>query len=68
MWIASLISGAVSLATDYFKNKREETKVRHEVKLERLRTEREWDTIQAENANSSWKDEWFTLLLSIPRS
>lgn len=66
MWIASLVSGAVSLATDYFKNKREETKVKHEVKLERLRTEREWDSIQAENANNSWKDEWFTLLLSVP--
>ena len=26
----------------------------------------EWESIQAENSNSSWKDEFWTLVLSIP--
>lgn len=66
MWITSLISGLVSVGADWFRNKREETKVKHEVRLERIRAEKDWDAINAENANNSWKDEWFTVLLSVP--
>ena len=61
-----LIGPAMDLAKDFVKGKAEEKKAVHERKLEALKQDSNWENIHANNAASSWKDEWFTILFSIP--
>jgi len=65
MWQA-LIGPIVNLAGGYLKNKAEEKQAVHERKLEVIKHEANWDNIQASNSGASFKDEWFTLLFSVP--
>jgi len=65
MWQA-LIGPIVNLAGGYLKNKAEEKQAVHERKLEVIKHEANWDNIQASNSGTSFKDEWFTLLFSVP--
>ena len=65
MWQA-IIAPVANLVGGYLKNKAEEKQAVHERKLEVIKHEANWDNIQATNAGSSWKDEWFTVLFSVP--
>ena len=65
MWQA-LIAPLTELVSGHFKRKAEEKQATHERKLEVIKHESNWDNIQATNAGTSWKDEWLTLLFSIP--
>jgi hypothetical protein len=61
-----LIAPIANLLGGWLKNKAEEKQALHERKLESIKHEANWDNIQATNSGTSWKDEWFTLLFSIP--
>ena len=65
MWQA-IIAPVANLVSGYLKNKAEEKQAVHERKLEVIKHESNWDNIQATNSGTSWKDEWFTLLFSVP--
>ena len=65
MWQA-LIGPVSELVGGYFKRKAEEKQAQHERKLEVIKHEANWDNIQATNSGTSFKDEWFTLLFSVP--
>lgn len=65
MWQA-LIQPIASLVSNHLKNKAEEKQAVHERKLEVIKHESNWDNIQATNSGTSWKDEFFTLLFSVP--
>jgi len=65
MWQA-LIAPVSNLVGGYLKNKAEEKQAVHERKLEVIKHEANWDNIQASNSGNSWKDEWLTLLFSVP--
>jgi hypothetical protein len=62
----TVISTLGGLAKDYFKGKVEEQKIKQEVKLEKLRTDADWEARMADASANSFKDEWFTILLSLP--
>jgi len=62
----TVISAVGGLAKDFIKGKVEEHKIKQEVKLEKLRTDADWEARMADASASSWKDEWFTILLSMP--
>lgn len=61
MW--NLLAG---LVTTYLSNRAEKSKAKHERELKQITGEQEWDVAQANNAGNSWKDEWFTIVLSVP--
>jgi hypothetical protein len=65
MWQA-LIAPISNLIGGWLKNKAEEKQALHERKLETIKHEANWDNIQATNSGTSFKDEWFTLLFSVP--
>jgi hypothetical protein len=65
MWQA-LIGPVSNLVGGWLKNKAEEKQAIHERKLETIKHEANWDNIQATNSGTSWKDEWLTLLFSVP--
>lgn len=64
--IQTLIGPIVGIATEFLKRRAEEKQAVHERKLEVIKQDSNWENIQAGNAGSSWKDEWFTVLFSIP--
>lgn len=69
-WLADIASGLVSPITNHFTKKNDnKTKVKQQ-QIQRLMNsddkEAEWEAIQAESGNNSWKDEWITLIITLP--
>jgi len=64
--IGSLINGVVSI----FKGKQDRKMEKVKGNIERIERsdnkEAEWEKIQAEASKSSWKDEFWTVILAIP--
>lgn len=65
MWSA-IFGPIVGLVKDYFQGKREVKKAAIEREIKALTHEADWDNVQARASANSWKDEWLTLLISIP--
>jgi hypothetical protein len=65
-----VISGIVSLGQTWLegRNKKIAAKAEAEAKvlISSAESAADWDRIQAQNAGNSWKDEWLTLLFSVP--
>jgi hypothetical protein len=61
-----LISPISNLATTYMKNRAEEKQAKHERKIAVIQNDANWETTMAEGSNSSWKDEFWTVILSVP--
>ena len=75
--IQAFIGPIVSLAGTWLNGKVEtkaaETKVKvakaeaeAQIMLSRATSEADWEKIMAQGSQSSWKDEWLTILFSIP--
>ena len=64
--ILQAITALGSIASTWISGKAEEAKAKQEVKLKAIQSEENWDKVMAEGTQSSWKDEWFTIVLSIP--
>lgn len=69
MW-SSILNNVLGMASDWFAARRARSQARLEadIQIERSRAQADvdWDTIQAQNSGTSWKDEWWTLVLSAP--
>ncbi len=65
-FIGPLISGLFGIGKTYLQNKAEEKQAVHERKITQIKGEQNWDEIQAQNAGSSWKDEYLTIILTAP--
>lgn len=67
---AGLLGDAVGMISDSIKAKRnlkQAIELKKLDRIERLDTaDVDWDTIQAQNSGSSWKDEFWTVILAIP--
>ena len=68
--LGKLLTTLVSPVTNLFVKRNEnKTKVKQQ-KIQRLMNaddkEAEWESIQAESGNHSWKDEWVTLIITLP--
>jgi len=72
-----IISAVAQVATTWVSGKAEAAKINSEAKLATTRAkaavmekvatgELEWNQAMAEASNKSWKDEWLTILVSIP--
>ena len=72
-----LIGPLVNLASSFVKGKQEQSKVKQEAKLVEVKAdaeikrkvangEMEWNNTMAKASSTSWKDEWLTILVSIP--
>lgn len=69
-WITDAVSGLVSPFVNYF-SKKNTNKTNIKLKnIERLKNAddslAEWEAIQAESGNSSWKDEYIIFIITIP--
>ena len=65
MWQA-LLSPLTNLIGQVIKNRAEEKNAIHNAKMEVIKNTASWEQLMASASATSWKDEWFTLLLSAP--
>jgi len=61
-----LIGPAVELAKDFIKGKAEEKKAIQQRKIQAIQNDSDWESKMAEASGSSWKDEYLTIILTLP--
>lgn len=64
--IVQVVKIVAGLVLDHFKSKREEKRAIHERRMQVIANDQEIDLWNTRNAGDSWKDEYWTLILSIP--
>ena len=61
--LAQIIGGRV---LEWFKGKREKAQAKHERELKIIANEQTWEQSAQDNAGKSWKDEWWTIIITAP--
>ena len=61
-----LIGPAVDLAKDFIKGKADEKKAIQERKINAIQNDADWESKMADATKNSWKDEFFSIILSLP--
>ena len=64
--ILTIVKSLGSLASSYVDGKVQTQKVKAEIQKKQLTGEIDWDLEAIKATQSSWKDEWITVLLSLP--
>lgn len=64
--IPALINAIAGIAGSWVETKVETAKAKTAVAKRVASGEQDWNLEQAKNSASSWKDEWLTVLISIP--
>lgn len=62
----NIITGLFGLAGAWLEGKQKKQSAKDEREAELIRNNASWEEIQAANSKDSYKDEWWTLVLSIP--
>ena len=65
VWQA-LISPLSNLIGGYLNNKHEQAQAKHEARLQVIQNDADWETKMAIASGSSWKDEFWTIVLAVP--
>ena len=61
-----LIGPALELGKELIKGKADEKKAIQERKISAIQNDANWEDKMASATEKSWKDEWFSILLSLP--
>jgi hypothetical protein len=61
-----LIGPIANIAGGYLKNKAEEKQAKHQAKMKVIENDGDWEAKMADASASSWKDEFWTIVLAIP--
>ena len=64
--LGQLIGPVTNLIGGYFKNKGEEKQAKHEAKMSVIQNDADWESKMADASATSWKDEFWTIVLSVP--
>ena len=68
--IGGIVQAVAGLGQTYLEGRNTKMKAKAEaeaaVMVRAAESTADWERIQAQNAGNSWKDEWLTLLFSIP--
>jgi len=62
----ALVGPIANLAGNFLKNKAEEKQAKHERKMSVIQSDADWESKMADASKDSWKDEFWTIVLSIP--
>lgn len=62
----SVLTAGVGLLGTWLEGRQKISSAKAERESKALLAESDWDKVQAESSRNSWKDEWLTLLVSIP--
>ena len=61
-----LLGPIAELAGGFLKNKDDQAKAKHEAKMNVIQNDADWEANMADASANSWKDEFFSLVLSLP--
>jgi len=61
-----LLGPALELGKEFIKGKADEKKAIQERKINAIQNDANWEEKMASATEKSWKDEWFSVLLSLP--
>ena len=61
-----LLGPALELGKEFIKGKADEKKAIQERKINAIQNDADWEAKMASATEKSWKDEWFSVLLSLP--
>jgi len=61
-----LLGPALELGKDFFKGKADEKKAIQERKINAIQNDADWESKMADATKNSWKDEFFSIILSLP--
>lgn len=61
-----LLGPAVDLAKDFIKGKADEKKAIQQAKITRINNDANWEEKMASATDKSWKDEFWSVILSLP--
>ena len=64
--LSALIGPVAGLVTDWLAGQRAKSQAKHTAQMQVLSNTALWEAKMAEATNNSRKDEWFTILLSLP--
>lgn len=64
--LQNLIGPITQIAGGWLKNKAAEKQAKHEARMSMIQNDADWESKMADASANSWKDEWFTVILSIP--
>ena len=64
--LGQLIGPLTNLVGGYFKNKSEEKQAKHQAKMSVIQNDADWESKMADASASSWKDEFWTVVLAVP--
>ena len=61
-----LLGPALELGKEFIKGKADEKKAIQQRKITAIQNDANWEANMADASKSSWKDEWFSIILSAP--
>jgi len=61
-----LLGPAMELGKEFLKGKADEKKAIQQRKINAIQNDADWETKMADATKSSWKDEFFSIILSLP--
>tara|TARA_R110000824_G_C14782867_1_gene632209 strand:+ start:75 stop:446 length:372 start_codon:yes stop_codon:yes gene_type:complete len=64
--LQALIGPVTNLVGGWMKNKAEEKQAKHKAKMSVIQNDANWEAKMADASAHSWKDEFWTIILSIP--
>ena len=64
--LGASIGPVADLAKGYLSNKAEQAKAKHEAKMNVIQNDADWEAKMADASANSWKDEFWTIVLSVP--
>ena len=61
-----LLGPIANLVGGYLNNKHEQSQAQHQAKLRVIQNDADWESKMADASASSWKDEFWTIVLAVP--
>ena len=63
---SKLLEPVTDIAKTYLGNRAEEKAAKHQAKMNVIQNDADWEAKMAEASSSSWKDEFWTIILAAP--
>ena len=64
--LQALLGPIANLVGGYLNNKHEQSQAQHQAKLRVIQNDADWESKMADASASSWKDEFWTIVLAVP--
>ena len=65
-FLSAIIGPVANMGKQYLANKAAEKQAKHEAKMSVIQNDADWESKMADASASSWKDEFWTIILAVP--